>query len=284
MIHEYLNSAKASSKDPAADADWDPQYGARICREMAKWVAENEFSDEVAVGAMAMLVFAAISNSAPTTMWTIIEVIKDPALLDAIREEVATTYVTDPETGSHTISVEKVASLPLLQSVFTEVLRLRVNFHLVRNVNQPITMDGVKLKKGALLMAPSKLAHYDEATWASSGHPATEFWAERHIKYETDKDETGNTVRRRKFALAARPDQYFPFGGGHPICPGRYLAKQEILTATALLVSKFEFQVIGWTKLDGSPSDRPAEGDLRYSGVGAQPPDRDLKVRMKRKA
>lgn len=47
-------------------------------------------------------------------MWMIIEVIKDPALLEAIREEVATAYMTDPDTGSCTVSVEKVITLPLL--------------------------------------------------------------------------------------------------------------------------------------------------------------------------
>jgi hypothetical protein len=54
------------------------------------------------------------------------------------------------------------------------------------------------------------------------------------------------------------------------------------LTVTALLVSKFDFEVVGWTKLDGSPSDRQAQGDVRFSGAGAQPPDRDLKLRLKR--
>jgi hypothetical protein len=69
--------------------------------------------------------------------WMVIEVVKDPALLQAIRDEVATAYLTDPETGSRTISVEKVVTLAVLQSVFMETLRLRVNFNLMRNVNEP---------------------------------------------------------------------------------------------------------------------------------------------------
>lgn len=145
-------------------------------------------------------------------MWMIIEVTKDPALLQSIREEVATAYMSDPETGSRTISVEKVITLPLLQSVFTEALRLRVNFNLMRNVKEPITLDGFTLQRGSLLQAPSVVAHYNEAAWGEAGHPATEFWAERHIKYVDEKDETGNFIRKRKFAMAARPSDYFPFG------------------------------------------------------------------------
>lgn len=53
---------------------------------------------------------------------------------------------------------------------------------------------------------------------------------------------------------------------------------------TALLISKFDIEAVGWFNLDGSPSNRPAQGDVRFSGAGAQPPDRDLKVRLKRVA
>jgi hypothetical protein len=56
------------------------------------------------------------------------------------------------------------------------------------------------------------IAHYDEATWASTGHPATEFWAERHVKYQDERDEAGNVTRTRKFVMAKRPSDFFPFG------------------------------------------------------------------------
>ena len=74
----------------------------------------------------------------------------------------------------------------------------------------------------------------------------------------------------------------FQTGGGHQTCPGRYLAKYEILTTVALIVSKFEVEPIGWRKPDGAPSDRPAEEDQRYSGMGGMPPDCDLMMRWKR--
>lgn len=58
MIRKYLDSAKLGSNNSAVDTDWDPDFGARVCREVAKWIKEKNFSDDVAVGAMAMLVFA----------------------------------------------------------------------------------------------------------------------------------------------------------------------------------------------------------------------------------
>ena len=145
-------------------------------------------------------------------MWVILEIAQDPSLLQAVREEVATAYVTDPETGSRTVDVEKVVTLPLLQSILTETLRLRMNFNLMRNVNEHITMDGFTLRKGSMLQAPMLVAHHDEAAWGSVGHPASEFWAERHIKYKEERDEAGNVTQKRVFAMAGRPSSYFPFG------------------------------------------------------------------------
>jgi hypothetical protein len=37
-----------------------------------------------------------ISNTLPTATWALIELVKDPALFQAVRVEVLTAYVTDP--------------------------------------------------------------------------------------------------------------------------------------------------------------------------------------------
>ncbi|KAI1407900.1 putative cytochrome P450 [Hypoxylon sp. FL1857] len=284
MIGKWIDDgwAKFDWNSPAADADWEPRFGARINREVLLWIKERGLSNQFSTGSLAMFVFGLNSNSIPTTMWVILEIVKDPGLLQLVREEVATTYVTDPETKSRTIDVDKLVKLPLLQSIFTEVLRLHMNFNLLRHVNEPVTMDGCKMNKGDLVSAPMVLAHYNEADWSRASHPASEFWAERHVKYTEEKHEDGNVTVKREFALAGRPSSYFPFGGGHHICPGRYIAKQQILAATALFVTSFEVESTWWTRLDGSPSDRPAQGDKYYSGTGGMPPDRDLKIRCKR--
>jgi hypothetical protein len=50
----------------------------------------------------------------------------------------------------------------------------------------------------------------------------------------------------------------------------------------AMLVTKFEFEFVEWVTVDGKPSDRPPKNDPKYSGAAGVPPDRDMKVRMKR--
>jgi cytochrome P450 len=234
-------------------------------------------------------------------MWMVLELARDPALLKAVQEEVATTETTDPNTKERTFDIQKLATLPLLQAVFTETLRLRMNFNIIRQVKEPFDVDGYTLKKGAMLQAPMMVAHYDEAVWASEGHPASEFWAERHIKYVDETNDSGSIMKKRIFAIAGRPSSYFPFGriyrnsytvrlvkltcktgGGPPVCPGRHFSKHEIMTTIGLMVSKFKFEHVEWTYLDGRPSDRMAHSDQRYCGAGAMPPDRDMKIRWKR--
>jgi cytochrome P450 len=290
MIRNYLNDASGRT----------PHDNEAFWSGIIDWFKDNKFDDRVGVGAMAIVMFAALSNTVPIVMWIIIEVIRDPALLQALREEVATAYTTDSTTGENELDIGKVSALPLLHSVLTEVLRLHMNFNLIRNVNQPIVVDGFTIPRGVMLQAPMRTAHYDEAAWGSEGHPAAEFWAERHVTWKEVQDESGNTIKQRAFAMAARPTSFFPFGtstlpslllntdcylagGSHEICPGRHLAKHEILTVVALLIYKFDMEIEGWTHKDGSPSQRAAKNDSRFSGAGAQPPDRDLKMRWRRR-
>ncbi len=68
------------------------------------------------------------------------------------------------------------------------------------------------------------------------------------------------------------------------MCPGRHFAKQEIMLAIAMVVAWFDAESVGWTMADQSaPSERPAQDDVRYSGAAAMPPDRDMKLRWRRR-
>ena len=67
------------------------------------------------------------------------------------------------------------------------------------------------------------------------------------------------------------------------MCPGRHFAKQEIMLAIAVLVTKFDMEFVEWTMPDGGKSDRPPLDDRRFAGFIAMSPDRDVKVRWRKK-
>ncbi|KAI0097726.1 putative cytochrome P450 [Nemania sp. FL0031] len=281
MIDKYLNQAleKFAWDGPDAQALWEPLFGARICRELVKWLIEAGFQREALTGALGSLLFAQNSNSIPTATWMLMELFKDTSLFQAVQEEIETAR---GGSGSRRLDLDTLMTLPLLTSVFTETLRLRMSLNIIRTLESPITIGGYEIPKGSYLQAPTMAAHYDEDTWGQPGHPASEFWAGRHIKY-VESNDSGKPGLQRVFATPGHPNTFFPFGGGTPICPGRHFAKAEIFSMVSIVVDRFDVEFIAWTELDGSPSDRPARNDARYSAAGSSPPDRDMLVRWKRR-
>ncbi|KAJ2903942.1 25-hydroxycholesterol 7-alpha-hydroxylase [Zalerion maritima] len=157
------------------------------------WNRRDRFGAvQVAITGLFACALVPFPQCSPMTIWCVMEVAKDPALFRAVRDEVMTAYVTDPATSKCALDLQAVLSLPVLQSIYTESLRLRLSINITREVMEPMTVDDHKLEKGSLLQAPSEMAHYGEAVWDAEGHPASEFWAESHITYFEMTDEAGN--------------------------------------------------------------------------------------------
>lgn len=192
-----------------------------------------------------------------------------------MQDEVRTVFAPNANDGEPELDVAKLLALPLLQSVYTEVLRLHISVSLPRSATAPLVMDGFAIRKGAVLFAPAHVAHRSEASWGRPGHPAGAFWGERHVR------EGAGGVR--EFRIAGEPEMFFPYGGGTGICPGRHFAKQEIFMVVAVLLSKFDVEFVEWTMMDGAKADRPALDDERFAGAAGMPPDRDMKVRLTRR-
>ncbi|KAJ4420814.1 hypothetical protein N0V82_004109 [Gnomoniopsis sp. IMI 355080] len=106
----------------------------------------------------------------------------------------------------------KIMNLPLLQSIYVETMRVHLSMNIMREIMEPITMDGYDLKPGAWCFLPMEISHLDES-WGVNGHPATEFWAARHIIEEEKIDQLGDTVRKATFRLSSnKSGAFFPYG------------------------------------------------------------------------
>lgn len=59
MVNKYLGSAwEHFDWGTNGDAEWDPHFGARVSRELAKWVKERGFSEHTASAFLGTFVFA----------------------------------------------------------------------------------------------------------------------------------------------------------------------------------------------------------------------------------
>ncbi|ROV92191.1 hypothetical protein VMCG_09275 [Cytospora schulzeri] len=284
MVRRHIDAAWDSFdwNGPDADALWEPHFGSRLSRESARWLREQGFSDHVIAGHTLATLFGLNGNSVAITAWAVAELLQDPPLLTAVRSEILTGAV-NKETGE--LDAQRVVGLPLLLSVYTEIMRLHVSFSVTREVRRgPFEFSpGCWAETGAIIQTCTTDAHLDEKVWDVDGHPASQFWAYRHVRTEEILDErTGQKVIQTKFAMRGRPTSFFPYGGGYWLCPGRHFGKMEIMLALALIVAKRDLEFVGWTNLDGTKSDRPARNDLRYAGSIAMFPDRDVCLRWRK--
>jgi hypothetical protein len=146
------------------------------------------------------------------------EIVQDHALLKEVQAEADTAFQVDASTGKRVLDVQKMLGFPLLQSVYAEALRLHVSVNLTREVvGATATVAGYKLPNKSLIQAPTRIALYDERAWGVDGHPASRFWAHRHIKYVETQDDAGKTARTAEFSLAAGPNDFIPYGTSHVI-------------------------------------------------------------------
>ena len=144
--------------------------------------------------------------------WMLMELIRDPPLLQVVRAEMMQAFKVDDRTGQYRLNAQTLLSMPITQSVYTETLRMHISFNATREVMRDIWIGGYYVRKGSILQSPTQLAHYDEAVWGTVDHPAAEFWAARHLTYAETIDAMGNVTTKPQFSMHARPTSFFPFG------------------------------------------------------------------------
>lgn len=195
-----------------------------------------------------------------------LHILGDPELYQRVRAEIIASGIINESAGKPKLDMGKFQSLPLLLSIYQECLRRYTSMPMDRQLRVPLDIDGYSLPAGSYVMAPSFPAHYNERVWSTPDHPANTFWAERFIHTQPSRGD------------------FFPYGGGVHICPGRLVSKRQILAAIILLVVQFEFEFVGHVDKDGQPAARgPVPFDVESVGqLGVAQPNRDVLVRMRR--
>ena len=140
----------------------------------------------------------------------------DPILLAGLKAETAPAY--------HDSSVDAeylMTKCPRLDSVYQEALRVVNGALSARKIIAPTMIGNKVLDIGATIIIPFRQLHYNKEVFGNvPGH----FDPERFLKDKT----------------LANSSSFRPFGGGVNYCPGRFLAKQEMLVFTALALHRFD--------------------------------------------
>lgn len=252
---------------------WEPHWGSRLSRGRQQLWHNLGLSQKGRASAELGLAFGLNSNAIPATNWMLLHILdpKTPEVLPRVLKEAKTAAVVNAD-DTITLDIQKLASQPLLQSIFHETLRcytdVMVTRELFDDVKLPLDDDkgsprALLLKKGSTVIAPSLMNHWDATYYVDP--PADVFYAERFLAPAGEgKKEGGEHV----FSTAAAGNRMFPWGGGKTICPGRLFAKQETLAAVALTLLSFDIQPVDKTsyKIPGLAKAKPGSGSLAPNG------------------
>ncbi|TKA64831.1 hypothetical protein B0A55_09157 [Friedmanniomyces simplex] len=262
-MHELSGGTPVDPEGPS----WEPLLGSRLNRARQLDYKTRNLNTRTGAALDLGLTFGLSSNA-------------DPSILARVMKELREAEKTD---GSLDIAV--LVSQPLLQSLWTETLRLYTDVLVTRNLSEDLTLpldeDGrryVRLRKGDNVFAPSWLGHHDAAAWSSPGKPAdSDFYAERFVVKDA---KTG----RESFSTAGTAGKFFPFGGGKTVCPGRIFAKQEGLGALAMVLLRFDFEVLGFVDAKKNPTKTFPGYARAFAGSGAVVPGGDVRVKIRKRA
>lgn len=289
--------------DPASVA-WEPLYGGRLNRRRQQFYRKSGLGPEGWARMDLGILFGITSNATPAVGWMLLHILdsarpenrldkEEKTLYEHVMQEIQTARKPD---GS--IDILILLNSPILNSVLHEVLRVYVDVLITRILHKDVTLPlhnpkstdttdqsrrSIYLKKGSILMAPSWPAHHDPSAWESpfphhDHPPPTTFYPYRFLTTHPD-----DLSQKPVFTTSHTTGAFFPFGGGRTICTGRAFAKQEILTAVAVILGEFTIEPVGFVDINGQPTDKfPGLRDS-LPGSAVMVANGDMKVRIRNK-
>ncbi|WP_431949478.1 cytochrome P450 [Nocardia lijiangensis] len=179
----------------------DPETGARL-------------SDEEIVDELILMLAAGVGSTASIMAWAWHEIMRNPDIGDELRRELDDFVDGGPVRPDH------VVALPYLRLVVLETLRFWGPWVSTQTADGPVTVGGVTLPDGALVVYSPYLVHHTERYY-----PAPE-------TFDPDRWFAGRVAEIDKQAI-------LPFGVGERHCPGNNFAVMTITLATAALFARW---------------------------------------------
>ena len=207
-----------------------------LTRRRVEVIRSHGITDPIEIARVELaLLHGATVNTVPSLFWTIAHVFAHPELVAAIRNEALPLVKFAPastkgEQEAHFPIKLLDSACPLLLSSYQEVTRLANKAMSTRHVMQDTLLTDAHgreylVQAGSTVVMPAS-AHSAPNVW---GPDVGEFKPQRFL------DWSEKAARDRHAA-------YMPFGGGKHLCPGRNLAKAEILGLVVALTLGFEME------------------------------------------
>jgi cytochrome P450 len=212
---------------------------------------------------------------------------------NALKESFGSTVIAEVN-----FDIDKLLKVPLLESIYCETLRLRIQMYIMRYTDQnELRIDRWIFPKKSIVLVSTVPAHTDKRVWNTGdggAHPVEKFWADRFLVYPDDPDSDpcrkaaaptkGEQVRPPhatastgppNFTLSGTSGHFIPCGGGPRSCSGRHFAKRRIIAACAIMTTMFDIEILA--------DDNALAMDPAFHGLGAQSPIGKVPFRIRKR-
>ncbi|KAL8718434.1 MAG: hypothetical protein Q9225_004433 [Loekoesia sp. 1 TL-2023] len=184
------------------------------------------------------------TNTRKAAFWMLVYVLHDPDLYDTLVDEIQPAFTKDAKTPNTRYLVEDCIHL---NAAWDETIRMSAFSASVRHVIEDTVIGGKILRKGSRLMIPYRQLHFDASVFGSD---IQSFKRDRFLKNKT----------------LTRGGSWRPYGGGTTQCPGRFAAKQVVLSFVAILLRRFHVQVNGPQQFPEGQLGKPVLGIMASKG------------------
>lgn len=205
------------------------------------------------------ILWAAHANTIPAAFWTLAHVLADPAAHATLRAEVDEVLATSDGACGR----DQLRRMTRLDSAVSEALRLASSSLTIRLVRRPIVLQldsggAWSLRQGDRVCLAPCVTHRDPELFPEPDR----YRADRFLGAQFHK-------RGKKVGYAL-----MPYGGGVSMCPGRFLAHEDIKHLVARVLHRLDVELLA-----------PLPPlDQRRAGLGVLPPRGELPARVRARA
>lgn len=223
-----------------------------------------------------MFLAGILSNATPATGWLLLHILSPtspPGFFSKVFKELISVQRPNGK-----LDMPALLRLPLLNSALNEVLRLYVDFIMVLQVESDAVLDYVPISRGDQVMGSTWMTNQNRDYFLNPN----QFIPERFVVQDPQSGKAACSVD----GLAGK---FFPFVGGHYQCPGRGFARQEILSAVAVILLTFDIAPLSFVNAKGKEiKGNSCKGGFpaikrSYPGNVVVGINGDLPVRLKRR-